>query len=56
MSWWNAQYKNEHGEYAIQFGSKDYEKTKVVEKVCQAIIDGRVKTLSDIVIPDREAE
>lgn len=39
MSWWNAKYKNNHGEYEITFASKDYEKTKVVKKVCQAIID-----------------
>lgn len=44
MSWWNAKYKNDHGEYEITFGSRDYEKTKVVEKVCQAIIDKRINT------------
>lgn len=48
MSWWNAKYKNGHGEYEITFGSKDYEKTKAVEKLCQAIIDQRVKSPDDL--------
>lgn len=42
MSWWNAKYKNAHGEYEITFGSKYYEKTKAVEKFCQAIIDKKI--------------
>ena len=42
MSWWNAKYKNGHGEYEITFASKDYEKTKAVEKFCQAIIDKKI--------------
>lgn len=42
MSWWNAKYKNDHGEYEITFGSKYYEKTKAVEKFCQAIIDKKI--------------
>lgn len=48
MSWWNAKYKNDHGEYEITFGSKDYEKTKAVEKLCQAIIDKKVKSVEDL--------
>lgn len=48
MSWWNAKYKNGHGEYEITFASKDYEKAKVVEKVCQAIIDKRIKSRDEL--------
>ena len=48
MSWWNAKYKNDFGEYEITFGSKDYEKTRAVERVCQAIIDKRIKTQDDL--------
>jgi hypothetical protein len=48
MSWWNAKYKNGHGEYEITFASKDYEKAKVVEKICQAIIDKRIKSREDL--------
>ena len=48
MSWWNAKYKNGHGEYEITFASKDYEKAKVVEKVCQAIIDKRIKSPDEL--------
>lgn len=48
MSWWNAKYKNNHGEYEITFGSKDYEKTRAVEKLCQAIIDKKVKSVEDL--------
>ena len=50
MAWWNAKYKNDHGEYEITFGSKDYEKTKAVEKVCRAVIDKSVTCQSDIAI------
>lgn len=42
MSYWNAKYKNGYGEYEITFASKKYEKTKAVEKFCQAIIDKKI--------------
>lgn len=48
MSWWKAKYKNDHGEYEITFGSKDYDKAKAVEKVCKAVIDKEVKTPEDV--------
>ena len=48
MSRWYARYKNCQGEYEITFASKDYEKTKAVEKVCQMIIDDVVKSRDDI--------
>ena len=48
MSWWNAKYKNDFGEYEIAFGSKDYEKAKAVEKLCQAIIDKKVTSPEDL--------
>lgn len=48
MAWWNAQYKNEHGEYAVQFGSKIYEEAKAVEEVCKMVLDGMVKSPDDI--------
>lgn len=50
MSWWNAKYKNAHGEYEITFGSKYKEKTKIVEKVCKWIIDKLVQSEDDITI------
>ena len=50
MSWWNAKYKNNCGEYEITFGSKEYEKTKAVEKVCRAVMDETVNTPDDIEI------
>jgi len=50
MSWWNAKYKNNHDEYEITFGSKYREKTKIVEKVCKAIIDKTVQSEDDIAI------
>ena len=50
MSWWNAKYKNNCGEYEITFGSKEYEKTKAVEKVCCAVMDETVNTPDDIEI------
>lgn len=50
MSGWNAKYKNDFGEYEITFYSKDYEKTKAVEKVCCAIMDGIVKNAADITL------
>ena len=48
MSWWNAKYKNNHGEYEITFASKDYEKAKAVEKVCCAVMDKGVKSPFDV--------
>jgi len=48
MSGWNAKYRNDFGEYEITFYSKDYEKTKAVEKVCCAIMDGIVKSSADV--------
>ena len=48
MSWWNAKYKNNHGEYEITFASKSYEKAKAVERICQAIIDKKVKSREDV--------
>ena len=47
MSWWNAKYKNNHGEYEITFASKSYEKAKAVERICQAVIDKKVKSRED---------
>ena len=48
MSWWNAKYTNNNGEYEINFTSKDYEKAKAVEKVCCAVIDKDVKSPLDV--------
>ena len=48
MSWWNAKYPNNNGEYEITFASKNYEKAKAVEKVCCAIIDKNVKSPFDV--------
>ena len=48
MSWWNAKYKNNDGEYEITFASKDYEKAKAVEKVCCAVMDNVVKSPLDV--------
>lgn len=48
MSYWNAKYTNALGEYEITFASKSYEKTKVIEKVCQAVIDDRVQSVEDL--------
>lgn len=50
MSWWNAIYKNNDDDYVITFGSKDYKKTKAVEKVCGAVIDGKVNSPDDVEI------
>lgn len=50
MSWWNAKYKNNHGEYEITFGSQKYEKAKAVEKVCCAVIDKKVNSPDDVEI------
>ena len=48
MSWWNAKYTNNDGEYEITFASKDYEKAKAVEKVCCAVMDSAVKSPLDV--------
>ena len=48
MSWWNAKYTNNDGEYEITFSSKDYEKAKAVEKVCCAVMDKAVKSPLDV--------
>lgn len=48
MSYWNAKYTNEDGEYEITFASKNYHKAKAVEKVCCAVIDDKVDTPDDI--------
>ena len=50
MSYWNAKYKNKFGEYEITFASKEYEKTKAVERFCQAIIDKKINanTAADV--------
>ena len=50
MSYWNAKYPNDCGEYEITFGSKNREMTKAVEKVCAAVMDGRVKSPEDVEI------
>ena len=48
MSWWNAKYTNNNGEYEITFASKHYEKAKAVEKVCCAVMDNVVKSPLDV--------
>lgn len=48
MSWWNAKYTNNDGEYEITFASKDYEKAKAVEKICCAVMDKAVKSPMDV--------
>ena len=48
MSWWNAKYTNNNGEHEITFASKDYEKSKAVEKVCCAVMDWAVKSPMDV--------
>lgn len=48
MSYWNAKYRNALGEYEITFASKSYEKTKVVEKICQAVMDDRIRTPEEL--------
>ena len=50
MSYWNAKYKNDYGEYEITFASKQKEETQAVEKLCQAIIDKMVKSADDVAI------
>lgn len=42
MSYWNAKYTNDSGEYEITFCSNRKEKAKAVEKFCQAIIDKKI--------------
>ena len=53
MSWWNAKYTNNNGEYEITFSSKDYEKAKAVEKVCCAVMDKAVKSPFDVEVVAR---
>jgi len=53
MSEWRAAYTNDYGEYEITFESKDRAKTKAVEKVCCAIIDGLVKSPEDVIVGAR---
>lgn len=48
MSWWNAKYTNGDADNEITFGSKYYERARAVEKVCQAVIDKKVKTPDDV--------
>ena len=48
MSWWNAKYTNNDGEYEITFAIKDYEKAKAVEKVLCAVMDKAVKSPLDV--------
>lgn len=48
MSWYNAKYTNGNGDNEITFGSKYYERARAVEKVCQAVIDKKVKTPDDV--------
>lgn len=50
MSWWNAKYTNGNGDNEITFGSKYYERARAVEKVCQAVIDKKVKTPDDVAV------
>lgn len=50
MSWWNAKYTNGNGDSEITFGSKYRERAKAVEKVCQAVIDKKVKTPDDVAV------
>lgn len=47
MSRWNARYKNDNGEYEITFASENHEETKAVERLCQMIIDGKIKSPDD---------
>ena len=53
MSWWNAKYTNGDGDNEITFGSKYYERAKAVEKVCQAVIDKKVKTPDEVAVVTR---
>lgn len=48
MSYWNAKYPNDNGEYEITFGSKKRETAKAVEKVCAAVMDSRVESPEDV--------
>ena len=53
MSWWNAKYTNGDSDNEITFGSKYYERAKAVEKICQAVIDKKVKTPDDVAVVTR---
>lgn len=50
MSWYNTKYKNDNGEYELNTGTLDYEQAKAIEKVCRAVIDGKVKSPDDVVV------
>ena len=50
MSWWNAKYTNNNGEYELTFASKEYEKAKAVENVCCAVMDKAVKSPLDVAV------
>lgn len=50
MSYWNAKYTNEYGEYEITFASQSYDKAKAVEKICAAVIDEKVDAPDDIAV------
>ena len=41
-------YRNAHDEYEVTFASKYRERAKVVERVCQMIIDNKVKSRDDV--------
>lgn len=48
MSYWNAKHTNDHGEYEVTFGTKYRDRARAVEKVCQAVIDMKVKSPEDV--------
>lgn len=50
MTNWNAKYTNEDGEYEITFRSTEREKTKAIEKVCRAVMDGVVHKQEDVFV------
>lgn len=56
MSYWRAKFPNDYGEYEITFASKYKYKTKIVEKVCQAIIDKKVDSIDDISIGNTDPQ
>lgn len=50
MSWYNTKYKNDNGGYELNTGTLEYEQAKAIEKVCRAVIDGKVKSPEDVQI------
>ena len=50
MSWYNTKYTNANGEYELSAGTLDYEQAKAIEKVCRAVIDGKMKSPEDVQI------